>query len=94
MTFTDTQRFIPREDLVVEAIDDQIVILDLRGDRCFGLNAQGVLLWQRIREDTPTVAELVELLQQTYAIDEARARADLTAFLNALHDAGLLHERG
>lgn len=94
MTFSDTQRFIPREDLVVEAIDDQIVILDLRGDRCFGLNAQGVLLWQRIREDMPTVADLIALLQQTYGIDEERARADLTVFLSALHAAGLLHERG
>ncbi|TXD35420.1 PqqD family protein [Lujinxingia vulgaris] len=92
MTFTDSQRFTAREDLVVEAIDDQIVILDLNGDRCFGLNAQGVLLWQRIREDAPTVAELIALLQQTYAIDVERARTDLLAFLSALQSAGLLLE--
>lgn len=92
MTFTDSQRFTAREDLVVEAIDDQIVILDLNGDRCFGLNAQGVLLWQRIREDAPTVAELIALLQQTYAIDAERARTDLLAFLSALQSAGLLLE--
>ncbi|TXD35107.1 PqqD family protein [Lujinxingia vulgaris] len=93
MTFSDSQRFTARDDLVVEAIDDQIVILDLHGDRCFGLNAQGVLLWQRIREDAPSVAELIELLEKTYAIDAERARADLLAFLSALQNAGLLLEQ-
>ncbi|RAL25051.1 PqqD family protein [Lujinxingia litoralis] len=93
MTLTDTQRFIARADLVVEAIDDQIVILDLEGDRCFGLNAQGVLLWQHLRDNHASLVELSDALQQAYAIDAERARADASAFVIALRDAGLIDEQ-
>lgn len=69
--------------------DDGVVILNLETSRYLTVNATGRVLWGRLREGVdPT--ELVELLVDTFHIDRVQAQSDLTAFLTALRDEGLL----
>lgn len=55
------------------------------------LNDTGLKLWEALRRGTDE-AELIKLLCERYEVDEARARADVTAFLARLRDAGVLEE--
>lgn len=53
------------------------------------LNETGSFLWQKLAGET-TRDELVSALLAEYDVDEARAAADVDAFLDKLSEAGLL----
>ena len=55
------------------------------------LNECGALLYKRLGEGASR-RELLDTLLETYDVDEARADADLDAFLASLRQAGLLDE--
>lgn len=70
-------------------VDGEAVVLDSLGDRYFGLNRSGLVVWRRLSAGgTPSEAErdLVNL----YAIPVDQARADVADLLRRLLDAGLL----
>ena len=53
------------------------------------LSESGALLWDRLQQETDRQA-LIDCLLAEYEVDEARARADVDAFLRQLHEAKLL----
>ena len=53
------------------------------------LSESGALLWDRLQQETDRQA-LIDCLLAEYEVDEARAAADVDAFLRQLHEAKLL----
>lgn len=54
------------------------------------LNRQGAFLWELFREDSSFEDALKQILA-TYKVEEDRARQDLTRFIEALENAGLMN---
>ncbi len=71
-------------------LDACSVLLHPRTQRVFDLNPTGTVVWNSIDDGIETA---VERVVATFAIDEERARLDVTALLAQLADAGLV-ERG
>lgn len=89
----DTREVRLRQDGVTwRDLDGEVVALDLRSSTYLTSNASGTLLWHRLQEGA-TVSRLVALLQESYALTEEAARADVAAFLGALRGRGLLVEQ-
>lgn len=53
------------------------------------LSESGALLWDRLQQETDRQA-LIDCLLAEYEVDEARAEADVDAFLRQLREAKLL----
>ena len=74
---------------MARAVDDELVILDVRSGRYFSLNDVGALVWDRL-DGTATPADLVAAITAEFDVDEATAAADLEALLASLREAGLI----
>lgn len=72
-----------------EVVEDEVVILDLSSSEYFGLNSTGTALWHALLEGASD-DELIQTLLDTFDVDDAQARTDVTAFLSALRAHGLL----
>ena len=83
-----------REDLLVEEVDGDRIVFDLKGSWYFSLNETGWLLWQRLREGLATVEDLGEVLLLSYEIDGAQARADAEEYVAHLIEAELASWEG
>lgn len=70
-------------------IEGQIVALDIRTSTYFAINRSGARLWSMIVQGANREA-LVERLVGDYDVATAQATADVDAFLNLLHERGLL----
>lgn len=74
-------------------VDGEVVALDLRSSTYFSTNRTGAIMWHAM-VDGCSVDDLIELLQATFGIDETRAAADVTAFLDLLSKNKLLLDQG
>ena len=91
--WSSEQRFRVREDVIVEEIDGECLLLDMREDAYYGLNPVGVIVWRALGED----ASLGEVEAQVSAsfedVEAARIQQDIRAFLEALITSGLITAR-
>ncbi len=70
-------------------VDGEAVILDAERSAYNATNASGTVLWTRLQHGA-TRSELVAALSARFAIERARAEADVDAFLADLRSRGLL----
>jgi Coenzyme PQQ synthesis protein D (PqqD) len=70
-------------------VDDEVVALDLETARYLSTNPSGALLWHELATGA-TREDLVARLRAKWGVDEARATADVDAFLALLRQRGLL----
>jgi hypothetical protein len=70
-------------------IGGETVLLDLDSSMYLGINDAGSTLWPVMVRGTDR-SELIELLRSTYDIDDARAAADVDAFVTACREHDLL----
>ena len=84
------QRFEPRDGLVLEAIDDEIVVLDLSNNVYFGLNPIGRMVWAQM-EDGQTLGEAVESISEEFDVDRERVDADVRSFIADAVENDLMH---
>jgi hypothetical protein len=79
-------------DVLINVIDGQAVLLNLKTERYFGLDEVGTTMWQRL-----TTADSVEAAYATlvaeYEVEPERLRADLSDFTDRLIQNGLLEVR-
>jgi hypothetical protein len=81
MTDWDTdQHFSPRDGLVLEEIEDEVVVLDLANNVYFGLNPVGRRVWKHM-EDGDSLGEAIEAIAEHFDVDRDRVDADVRAFL-------------
>ncbi len=84
----DADTFELRSDLVIEAVDDEFLILDLNSNLYFGLNELGRVIWQGIGKGKD-FGEIVAQVCENFEVDEKIARVDAAEFLGDLLTRGL-----
>jgi hypothetical protein len=81
MTDWDTsQHFKPRDGLVLEEIEDEIVVLDLSNNVYFGLNPVGRRVWKHM-EQGDSLGEAIDAIAEHFDVEKERVDADVRAFL-------------
>jgi hypothetical protein len=85
----DSARFAPREGLVLEEIDDEVVILDLQNNVYFGLNEVGKLVWRGLEDDL-SVGEVIDALLEEFEVDRDVLAQDVRAFVADALDSELV----
>jgi hypothetical protein len=88
-TTGDDKLKLRRERLEFVQVDGEVVVLDSRESLYYSVNESGGELWTALRAGT-TESDLAQLLIEHHGIDAIRARADVTAFVTQLTEAGLL----
>jgi hypothetical protein len=76
---------------MARSVDDELIILDVRSGRYFGLNDVGALIWGLLDGDHDRDALLAAVTTE-FDVDEATAGDDLDALLAQLRDAGLVED--
>lgn len=76
-------------DVMWQTVEDEIIVLDLRGSYYFRLNKSAAFLWNLLLQETSHAALAAELVRR-YGIDNARASADAEAFVQRLRTKRLL----
>ena len=77
------------DDLTWREIDGELVILDLRSSKYLTTNASGAVLLKELVEERSR-AELASALVAAFGISQVQAEADVSNYVGALVDAGLL----
>ena len=89
-----TDQIIARsEDLEARAVEDELVLLDLRTQTYLSLNPTGAHLWPLMVEGTDRAA-LVDALCRRHDIPLAVAERDVDALVAQLREADLLQSAG
>jgi hypothetical protein len=88
----ESARFSPREDLVLEEIEDEVVILDLKSNSYFGLNPVARLVWKGIDDGKP-VAEIIESIAEQFDVERHEVADDVRGFLGDALSNGLVTEQ-
>jgi hypothetical protein len=83
-----SRRLRPVRKLPGRAMAGETVVVDPRTRRLFVLNKVGALVWQGV-ERQASAAEIVADVVARFRVDEARAGADVSHFLDELEAAGL-----
>ena len=76
-------------DVLFQEVNGEMVLLDMAGERYFGLNDVGARVWQLLHEGT-NIGGIVETLFDEFEVDRETLEADVYALLAQLTDAGLV----
>ena len=76
------------EEVLSRELDGEVVLLDLRSGRYFGLNPTGALVWELAKAQVP-VEDMAARLVDEFDVSMDRARADVDAFVRILVERGL-----
>ncbi|MEA2437069.1 MAG: hypothetical protein QOF65_1625 [Thermoleophilaceae bacterium] len=79
-------------DPLAAPVDDELVMLDPRKGRYFGLNPIGARIWELI-EEPRSVESLCARLQAEFDVPDETCRADVLAFLEQLQREELVEIR-
>jgi hypothetical protein len=89
MSVTFDQRVHVLEDVLVSDLDGECVILNLRTETYFGLDAVGTRMWT-VLTNAESIQSAYEALQQEFDVEPDRLREDLNAILDKLVEHGLV----
>ena len=81
------------EDIVASDIDDEKVMMSVEKGRYYGLDPVGSRVWELI-EKPIRVSELIDKLLPKYDVDRETCERDVLAFLEELHQDGILQVDG
>ena len=81
-----------RDEPLTARVDDDLVMLDPRQSRYFGVDPTGRRIWELL-EEPRSVESLCTALQDEFEVSAETCRADVLAFLEQMSDAGLLETR-
>ena len=80
---------MPAGHVLVQDSGGEAVLLDLAGERYFGLNKVGTRIWQLLGE-TPSLSDVHARLCAEFAAPPERIQQDLLALVEQLQAAGLI----
>ena len=72
-----------------QAIDDEIILLDMKSEHYFGLNDVGAAVFKILTQGA-TVEMLVHHLLEKYEVDQRQLENDIIELLQDLLSAGLI----
>lgn len=81
------------EDIVASDIDDEKVMMSVEKGQYYGLDPIGSRVWELI-EKPVKVTELIDALLLKYDVDRETCERDVLAFLEELHERGILQVEG
>lgn len=79
-------------DVLVNVVEGQSVLLDLKSERYFGLDEVGTAMWKAMTT-APTLAAACAALEPEYDVEPDRLRHDLCDLAEQLMNQGLLQTR-
>lgn len=82
------QVIIP-EQVLVRQLDDEMVILDLKSEKYFGLDEVGTAMWNELIS-AESIEHAFDVLLQQYDVTPEQLRADIQDLLQQLLDKQLL----
>lgn len=71
------------KDILSKTVDNEELLVDLQSGTYFGLNSQGTLIWNLLKEGK-NKNEILTALNETYAAEENQIREDFDLFLDEL----------
>ncbi len=76
-------------EAVATDVHDEVVLMNMVRDRCYGLGSTGSDIWRRLREPIQ-VAELVTQLQTAYEAPPGQIESDVLRTLREFAAEGLI----
>ena len=73
-------------------VNDEIILMNLERDRCYGLGSSGSEIWRRLRNPI-RVSELVTQLNEMYEAEPHRIESDVLHTLREFAAEGLIEIR-
>lgn len=90
--FTKDTCFEIREDLVVERVDDDCLVLDLRNNEYYGLNSVARRVWSFL-EKQATFRDIAAAINAEFSsVPRERIEQDIELFLREAVSAGIVRE--
>jgi hypothetical protein len=93
MTFAFLQRLSVPEDVLLQELDGESVILNLKSECYFGLDEVGTRMWV-VLTSSDTIQDAYERLLAEYDVAPDVLRQDLAALVEQLVGHGLLEIHG
>src|SRR5512133_199868 len=87
--FPFSWRIAVPEDVLIRDLDGESVVLNIRTEKYYGLDAVGTRMWAVLTEGDTVEAAFDKLLEE-YDVERARLRSDLETFVSELVEHGLL----
>ena len=81
-----------RDETLTARVDDDLVMLDTRQSRYFGLDAPARRIWELLGEPR-SVESICTTLRDEFEVSAERCSRDVLAFLEQMSDAGLVETR-
>ena len=76
------------QDVLSRELDGEVVLLDLRSGRYFGLNETAAAVWTMLKDGVDD-DEMAGRLVEEFDVTTQRARDDIDAFVSVLLERGL-----
>lgn len=89
-SLTPESRVVRSEDFITSTVDNELVMMSLEKGTYYGLDAIGSQIWENIAAPI-TIDALCQKLVDAFEVDPAQCQADVLAFLNELHQEGMVH---
>ncbi|MDC0948125.1 PqqD family protein [Gammaproteobacteria bacterium] len=88
MSYGPETRLSIRQDIMVQAIDDELIVLDTAENQYFGLNESGRCIW-KILADGGSVADATAAVCTDYSVTTDQAERDVIGLVKRLIDTQL-----
>ena len=82
---------IVKGDVLVQRLDDELVILNLKDERYFSLDKYGAKFWEAI-EEHEEIEKVQEALAEKFDVSNEKLTSDLSEFIQQLLSHGLVRE--
>ena len=89
MAVSFTQSVRVKNDVLITALEQESVILNLESECYFGLDAMGTQILAALTK-SKSIEDAVHTLTEEYDVDEVTLRHDLTSFIEQLVAQGLI----
>lgn len=76
-------------EAVATEVNEEVILMNLERDRCYGLGSTGSEIWRRLQEPI-RVSELVAQLQTAYESPTGQIESDVLRTLNEFAAEGLI----
>jgi Coenzyme PQQ synthesis protein D (PqqD) len=80
---------IADDTLMVEALDDEVVMLRLQDGLCFGLNRMGSVVWRHLDREI-SIAGVCDALLAEYEVDRMTCETQVLAIIESLQSERLV----
>ena len=85
----ETQKITISEEALSQEVNGETVILDLKSESYFGLDAVGTRIWQLL-QDHGDVQKTFEIMLEEYDVDAEQLEMDINGLVEKLVASGLV----